>query len=139
MARELDKAENEGRPAVTVVVDNLPGDAGSDTDESVEHSNINCVRFGEIRYKIQTTRTITIANTGPVTATFSFADRSLDPEQPINITPSWLTLSVPSEDMASKEGLSDTSTSENTLSPGENTERGAHAGSVRAGSGVSAE
>jgi phosphatidylinositol-bisphosphatase len=59
-ARELDRQENEGRPAIAIVVEQ------SDTDG---------LDFEEVRFAKSKRRNITIANTGRVPATFGFADR----------------------------------------------------------------
>ena len=77
VARELDKAENEGRPTVTVVIDRH-----SDHEECPDES----INFGDIRYKHPKTRTLTIANTGRVPATFGFVDRHTG-----DVFPPWLT------------------------------------------------
>ena len=76
VARELDKAENEGRPAITIVVDHHADQEGS-PDETVN--------FGEVRYDRPKKRAITIANTGRVPATFGFVDRNAD-----GVFPPWL-------------------------------------------------
>lgn len=63
VARELDRAENEGRPAVTVIAE-----GGRGYDESA-------VDLGEIQYMERKSCSITIANTGGVTATLSFVEK----------------------------------------------------------------
>lgn len=50
------------------------------------------VYFGEVRYGMNKNRSLTIANTGRVPATFSFIDRPVGPGQHAGIAPSWLTL-----------------------------------------------
>ncbi|KAI9712876.1 MAG: hypothetical protein M1812_006745 [Candelaria pacifica] len=74
VARELDRAENEGRPVVTIVVDRRHDTEGVD--------------FGDVKYDHIKFRGITIANTGRVPATFSFVDRS------DGVCPPWLSLHV---------------------------------------------
>jgi hypothetical protein len=63
VARELDRAENEGRPAVTVI-----SEGGKGYDQSA-------VDFGGIQYMESKSCSITIANTGGVTATLSFVEK----------------------------------------------------------------
>ena len=62
VAKELDKAENEARPGVTVDVDG--GKHAEDTD--------NSIGFGEVHFATTKSRTITIANTSQVRANFEF-------------------------------------------------------------------
>ena len=78
VARELDKAENEGRPCITVVVD-----SHTDGDGHPEES----ISFGDVRYDLGNTRSITIANTGRVAATFGFVDRHAG-----GVAPPWLSI-----------------------------------------------
>ncbi len=75
VARELDRAENEGRPVVTIVVDRAHDADGVD--------------FGHVKYDHTKFRGITIANTGRVPATFSFVDRPGG-----GVCPPWLNLYV---------------------------------------------
>jgi phosphatidylinositol-bisphosphatase len=76
VARELDKAENEGRPTITVVIDRHADNSGT-PDESIN--------FGDVRYDHPKTRSATIANTGRVPATFGFIGRHGS-----DVFPSWL-------------------------------------------------
>ncbi|MCJ1392529.1 hypothetical protein MMC18_005397 [Xylographa bjoerkii] len=78
VARELDKAENEGRPCITIVVDSHTDDEGH-PDESIS--------FGDIRYDQPKTRSVTIANTGRVPASFGFVDRYTG-----GVAPPWLSI-----------------------------------------------
>ncbi|KAL8801358.1 MAG: hypothetical protein Q9200_006972 [Gallowayella weberi] len=86
VARELDKAENERRPAVTIVVDHHHdhGDASqqSPSEEGVE--------FGDVHFDSPATRTVTIANTGRVSATVGFTDRIVSADQADGTAPPWL-------------------------------------------------
>ncbi|KAL8691626.1 MAG: hypothetical protein Q9224_004132 [Gallowayella concinna] len=86
VARELDKAENEARPAVTVVVDHQhdhdDASQGSPSHEGVE--------FGAVRFDSPTARNITIANTGRVSATVGFTDRIVSADQAAGAAPPWL-------------------------------------------------
>ncbi|MCJ1469214.1 hypothetical protein MMC07_007847 [Pseudocyphellaria aurata] len=89
VARELDKAENEGRPVVTVVVD-----PSQDIDDSPEGKigspGVEGVNFGAVRYDRPRRRTITVANTGRVSATVGFVDRSVEPGRSGGVAPLWL-------------------------------------------------
>ena len=103
VARELDKAENEGRPAVTVVIDRH-----SDHNECPDES----VTFGDIRYNHPKSRSLTIANTGRVPATFGFIDRHTGDK-----FPPWLTVRFdrPSDNLNPNSN----SMHEYTLEPGD--------------------
>lgn len=63
VARQLDRAENEGRPVITLV---LEGDAAQDA---------NIIDMGELSFMAKMSSSITIANTGGVPASFSFMER----------------------------------------------------------------
>ena len=73
VARELDRAENEGRPAVTIVVEGKDS-TGAHNDENITTSG-NGVDFGEVGYLRECQRSLTIANTGGVSAQLSFVDK----------------------------------------------------------------
>ncbi|KAL9102995.1 MAG: hypothetical protein Q9163_001915 [Psora crenata] len=88
VARELDKAENEGRPVVTVVVDSNRN-IGSRTDQASEYDGVD---FGDVKYDHVKTRSVTIANTGHVPATVGFVDRSVETGQSSGISPPWLSI-----------------------------------------------
>jgi hypothetical protein len=95
VAKELDRAENEGRPTVTVIADKVHGeDDGSDLDVSAPDASKNeSIDFGRIRFREHKTRNVTIANTGQVPATMSFVNRpsagDANAESP---SPPWLTI-----------------------------------------------
>lgn len=89
VVRQLDKAENEGRPNMTVVIDH-PSDKDDDVNGEPSSSNFEGVDFGHVRYHHRKTRNITIANTGRVPATVGFIDRSTDQGHSDGIHPSWL-------------------------------------------------
>ncbi|KIV90751.1 hypothetical protein PV10_05375 [Exophiala mesophila] len=103
VAKELDKAENESRPAVTVVVDNLSDLSNPNADGPTDMSAVD---FGPIRYHERQTRTVTIANTGQIPATFSFVERPSDAEDDVKAVPDWLTLDINHETIepATKSG-----------------------------------
>ncbi|KAL8670122.1 MAG: hypothetical protein Q9168_005318 [Polycauliona sp. 1 TL-2023] len=86
VARELDKAENEGRPAVTVVVDYHQTHGGT-SGSSSGHEGVD---FGNIRFDIPQVRAITVANTGRVPATVGFTDRIVSGDQAGGDAPPWL-------------------------------------------------
>lgn len=90
VARELDKAENEGRPAVTVVVDNhsdpIPNADGA--------ADMNVVDFGEVRYHVRKSRMVTIANTGQITALFYFVERPAESVENAGVSPRWLEIHI---------------------------------------------
>ncbi|KAK7751235.1 hypothetical protein SLS62_006780 [Diatrype stigma] len=73
VARELDRAENEGRPAITIIVDGKDS-SGIHADENITVSG-GGVDFGEVGYLQERNRSLTIANTGRVPATFSFVEK----------------------------------------------------------------
>ena len=90
VARELDKAENEGRPVVTIVVD-------QHRDSDITHSNPSTskyegVDFGDVKYDHLKIRNVTIANTGRVPAIVGFVDRSIKNGQPGRVAPPWLSI-----------------------------------------------
>ncbi|EGP85003.1 inositol polyphosphate 5-phosphatase [Zymoseptoria tritici IPO323] len=113
-AKELDKAENEGRPNVTVVVDEhnkTPSISESDGyDEKFEG-----VWFGEIRWAQSKHRSLTIANTSRVPASFSFIERPVAVNDVPGIAPKWLGLKINDHDVPS----SSTTSEPVTLEPGE--------------------
>ncbi|MCJ1248152.1 hypothetical protein MMC30_005368 [Trapelia coarctata] len=103
VARELDKAENEGRPTVTIVIDRH-----SEHDESSDES----ISFGDIRYNHPKLRSLTVANTGRVPATFGFVERHTGDK-----FPPWLTVRFdrPSDNLNPNSN----SLHEYTLEPGD--------------------
>lgn len=62
VARELDRAENEGRPSITIIA------------EGGQSSGDNAIDFGEIGFLEKHSLSLTIANTSGVPATFEFLD-----------------------------------------------------------------
>lgn len=114
VARELDKAENEGRPGVTLVVDNICGETTGSADEPADPNDLSGVNFGDVEYGVARTCGLTIANTGRVPASFSFVDRPVGTAEKSAISPPWLEVQVqPEMDSASNEYL---------LQPGETAE-----------------
>lgn len=117
VARELDKQENEGRPVVTVVVDNQPGASTDSADASTEQPEVTGINFGEVRYGVHKSTGLTVANTGGVMATFSFVDRPLVEGQKSGIAPAWLCLQI--EGDPDNANLNPNALQEYTLYPGE--------------------
>ena len=115
VARELDKAENEGRPVVTIVVDHQRDIEHPHTDSSP--SKFDGVDFGHVKYDHIKTRSVTIANTGRVPATVGFVDRSVETGQPGGVAPPWLKISFdrPPDNMNPNPGA----LQEHTLQPGD--------------------
>ncbi|KIW96908.1 uncharacterized protein Z519_02299 [Cladophialophora bantiana CBS 173.52] len=118
VAKQLDKAENEGRPSVTVVVDNHSEEPIPNADGAAD---MNVVHFGEVRYGVQKTRMVTIANTGQITATFSFVERPSESDKDARVVPKWLELSVEPGSIHPSEQGEHKGTYEIVLSPGETT------------------
>lgn len=115
VARELDKAENEGRPVVTIVVDHQR-DSDSTTIDPAS-PKFEGVDFGHVKYDQVKTRSVTIANTGRVPATVGFVDRSIESGQPGGVAPPWLKISFdrPPDNKNSNPGA----LQEHTLHPGD--------------------
>ena len=89
VAKELDKAENEARPGITVDVE------GNDSEN---------LEFGDIRYGVAKSRTITIANTSQIRTTFGFAYSNGEPSH------QWLST------------ITETKEASHTLDPGDTTQ-----------------
>lgn len=113
VVRELDKAENEARPGLTVVVD-------THADEDRSQRDPNTIDFGEVRYDVPIRRSLTVANTSGAPATFSFAERSSLGDDKQDSMPPWLDVHVQhSSDHEPASGESSKSGSTHTLHPGE--------------------
>jgi inositol polyphosphate 5-phosphatase INPP5B/F len=65
----------------------------SSADEAPPLESVEGVDFGEVRYLTRKSRSLTIANTGRVPATFSFVKRPASPEENDRICPEWLRVS----------------------------------------------
>ncbi|KAL5606732.1 hypothetical protein BROUX41_003126 [Berkeleyomyces rouxiae] len=96
VARDFDRAENEGRPDITVVVDH-----GENID------------FGPVEIFKRHIQTLTVANTGQVPATFSFIDNSTEKSHA-----QWLTSSFVAIETTTDEERADMGNTV-TLQPGE--------------------
>ncbi|KAI6093223.1 DNase I-like protein [Hypoxylon rubiginosum] len=113
VAKELDRVENEGRPGVTIIVD------GKDSaDRNNVTNGSEGIDFGAIGFLRKITRSLTIANTGGVSAKFSFVSKTSIADDEIQ-NPSWLeykfTHSFPNDDGETQDPLGN----EITLEPGE--------------------
>lgn len=92
VAKELDKVENDSRPGVTVVVDKHRPDDKEYSD--VDATNFEGVWFGGIRWAQAKHRSLTVANTGRVPASFTLIERPVGPGQAPGIAPKWLNLKI---------------------------------------------
>jgi len=115
VARELDRAENEGRPGITIVVDSQESGRSGDRQKSSEIS----VDLGEVRFLKKQVSTLTLANTGRVPATFSFVEKPSTEDVDVSSVPPWLTTSFIRSEAASSEEDSADLGKEVTLEPGE--------------------
>jgi inositol polyphosphate 5-phosphatase INPP5B/F len=120
VARELDRAENEGRPGITVVVDSSLDSPpiGGPSDRKASSSSAEGVDFGHVAFLERKSRSLTIANTSAVHTTFAFVDKpSVSGDD--RIAPSWLSVyfvgSAKDEDERAKNDLK----REVTLEPGD--------------------
>jgi hypothetical protein len=94
VARELDRAENEGRPGITVVVDHSH-DAEAVTQTNSRNPSMGGtegVNFGPVSFHKRIRRGLTIANTSQVSSTFAFVERPSAPGENERIAPSWLSV-----------------------------------------------
>ncbi|KAI5364702.1 putative Rho GTPase activation protein [Septoria linicola] len=115
-AKELDKAENEGRPNVTIVVDKQTHTSAATSDESLPGGRTDeGVSFGDVRWMQVKQRSLTIANTSRVPANFSFIERPVQSEEQAGIAPRWLTIKIEGIEIANTASSSPNI----TLEPGE--------------------
>lgn len=134
VARELDKVENEGRPDLTIVIDRQKehdivekreADSFSgELRETLEQSDedVNSLGFGYVRFDVPKHRTITIANTGSVAASWYFMDRTaVEGETNVDtqsgVTPAWIEMNVEKESDNKNSNLG--ALQQYTLQPGE--------------------
>lgn len=113
VAKELDKLENEGRPNVTVVVDQQHDKSGETSDDGP--TSFEGVSFGDVKWNQLKTRSVTIANTSRVPAAFKFIERPAGPDHISGIAPTWLDLRLNGVDFPS----SVEATAPHILHPGE--------------------
>lgn len=88
VARELDRAENEQRPTITILVNNAAQSGVGAWPEPTTTDAAMGVDFCDVGYLRRKMVSLTIANTGAVTAKFSFIPRP-GPEGE-QIKPDWL-------------------------------------------------
>src|SRR6266516_578486 len=117
VVRELDRAENEGRPDVTIVVDNHIEDSPQQHGLQ-DIGGPEGVDFGDVDYLTPIFRGLTVANTSRVSATISFVKRPLGSEEGEKISPSWLCVAFSGMDAELEENLSGLE-SEVKLQPGD--------------------
>ena len=91
IVRELDKAENEGRPGVTIVIDHQHDHEDNSATDPLSPT-FQGVNFGHVKYDHVRIRNITVANTGRVRATVGFVDRSSDQSRQGGFSPPWLNI-----------------------------------------------
>ncbi|OQE31390.1 hypothetical protein PENSTE_c001G01990 [Penicillium steckii] len=111
VVREIDKAENEARPGLTVVVD-------THHDEKPANTDPDTVDFGDVPYDVPVHRSLTIANTSGTEANFTFADKPSFHDDPKAESPDWLDVRVEKASDSHHE-QSTTPVSSHTLLPGE--------------------
>ncbi|EON65993.1 hypothetical protein W97_05236 [Coniosporium apollinis CBS 100218] len=118
VARELDRAENEGRPVITLIVDDPKG---SDSGEVIDDDDVHFegVNFRTIRYAQPKRRSVTIANTGRVPATIGFVDRPVGAGQSAGPAPSYLKVEFDREPDPKSKDHDFAAQDAYTLEPGE--------------------
>ncbi|GKT46195.1 type II inositol polyphosphate 5-phosphatase 15 [Colletotrichum spaethianum] len=117
VAKELDRAENEGRPLITLILDN------QNTQVEEEHESMGlgeAVDFGEIGFRSRHTASLTIANTGRVPAKFAFVEKpTIEEDSDTSSPPAWLSSSFKRTSSEENGEESPDLGSEVTLEPGE--------------------
>jgi hypothetical protein len=124
VARELDRAENEGRPGITVVVDipqepDNPAQASSSPIQEQSTSAAEGVDFGAVAFQRKKIRSLTIANTSQVQATFAFVDRPSVQDEGDRIAPPWLSVCFVGSETDEDERVARALKREVTLEPGD--------------------
>ena len=118
VARELDRAENEGRPGITVVVDRSQ-DVERTCPENRSTGGAHGVNFGPVSFYKRVRRTVTIANTSQVNSTFAFLERPADDGKRDRIAPPWLSVSFDGSDLDEDSRYSKGLKRDTTLEPGD--------------------
>lgn len=113
VARELDRAENEGRPSITIASEG-------------QHSSDDSIDFGELRFLDKRTTYFTFANTGRVPATISFLERPSSTEGGSDFA-QWLTTSLSRTELSEVGGEAVVLGNKVTLEPGETVNAAIHA------------
>lgn len=122
VARELDRAENEGRPGITLVVDHSIDEtppASSSKDHSGGTAENVIMDFGNVAYGQHKTRALTIANTSQVPSTFAFVERPTESGEVDRIAPQWLSVCFVGSGADEDEQLLQDMNREVTLEPGD--------------------
>ncbi|KAH7051015.1 phosphatase family protein-like protein [Macrophomina phaseolina] len=88
VARELDRAENEGRPGVTLIIEKDQSKKEKRDDSKTDFEGVD---FGNVKYLETRRRHVTVANTGQVPATISFFGTPGEENSEVK-PPSWLTI-----------------------------------------------
>ncbi|GAB1314740.1 PI phosphatase group protein [Madurella fahalii] len=115
VARELDRAENEGRPGITIVVDHHESESHSRHAGSESSGHVD---LGEIRFLRKATSSLTLANTGRVPATFTFVEKPTTEDSDDSNIP-WLTTSFLGPEVTNDNEEPAALGKEVTLEPGE--------------------
>lgn len=114
IAREFDQAENEGRPVITIV-QSRSLDSPYPADLSPGDHSVN---FGNVRYRLPASCSLTVANTGPVAAVLGFIDRPTEtPANHSGVAPEWLAISFDCE--SNNQNANPHALREYTVQPGD--------------------
>lgn len=115
VARELDRAENEGRPSITIAFE------GS-------RSRDDLVDFGAIKYLDKREAHLTLANTGRVPASITFVDRPSieDTGNEASTIPQWLSASLVGNELSDTKNEATMLGKVVTLEPGETVNASIH-------------
>jgi hypothetical protein len=124
VARELDRAENEGRPGITVVVDHSQeledaAEAGDSLTRKASTGGVEGVEFGRVSFQQRQRRALTIANTSQVASTFAFVERPSESGEGDRIAPPWLTVSFVVAELDEDQPAHKDLQKEFTLEPGD--------------------
>ena len=124
VARELDRAENEGRPGITVVVDHSQeveevAEDKSSATRKPSNSGVEGVDFADVSFQKRKRRGLTIANTSQVSSTFAFVERPSESGEDDRIAPPWLAVSFVSTDPEEGQPEMKDPKREFTLEPGD--------------------
>ncbi|CAK7229285.1 hypothetical protein SCUCBS95973_007169 [Sporothrix curviconia] len=124
VAKELDRTENESRPAVTIVVDSRVALHPATKSPSAPPDTDEAVGFGQITFLQKSAATLTLANTGRVPAVFSFVEKptteDLAASGPVAHPYQWLTTTFVRQDKEEEEEEGPLDVSQKvTLEPGE--------------------
>ncbi|KAH6670862.1 type II inositol-1,4,5-trisphosphate 5-phosphatase [Plectosphaerella plurivora] len=115
VARELDRAENEGRPLITIVVDNQDGTVTDAAGQPADQGEP--LDFGNIAYLQKHNMSLTVANTGQAPAKFSFVEKpESSGDEPVQ--GAWLTTSFKRRDEDDADATTDAG-KEVVLEPGD--------------------